>query len=174
MGGNVRPPGVSWEAAMLALTLWAALAASDAPTLDAERPLTSLTRSELKAEYARLEAARPSVAGPVTLMAVGGGMIAYSSIFMLSAGQGGVDALFRSGSGLAYVFVALMMGGAAMLVPGAWLAWSRRTERAALGERMDAINERLDQLDRAEEHARDRQPAHRAPARQPRGYVPQL
>lgn len=157
---------------MLASTLLVAVLSSQVEDAPYERPLESMTRAELKEEYARVEASRPGLGLPITLMAVGGGAIVYGAIFLLSAGgSGGTGSLFTTGSPAGYIFVALMMAGASMLFPGLWVLWSRRPERAETGQRMDDITTRLEQLDRADEYARDRRERVRPPAAQ--GY-PQL
>ena len=167
---------------MLALTLFAALMTSqtpaDAPTVagDAafDRPIESMTRAELKAEYEVVAEKRPGIGAPITLMAIGGGSIAYGALLLLTTGGG---SQFTSSNPVGYLFVAMIMAGAAMLFPGIWLMWSRRQERSDLGERLDAISERLNQLDRADDYAREhreRETPEPARALPPGTYPPQL
>ena len=127
---------------MIALALGALLAAAeDAPVV--ERSIESMSLLELKAEYARLETTRPGLGLPITLVCVGAGSIAYGAFFFLSLSS------TPGGSGaFGYLFGALLVGGAAMLIPGVWIWWNRKQERAESGERMDAINERIEELDR--------------------------
>jgi hypothetical protein len=156
---------------MVALMLVVALSTSQVEDAPVQRSLESMSRAELKDEYARVEAARPGLGLPITLMAVGGGSILYGAILLLSFGTSGPGSAFSSNSPVGYVFVALMMAGAGMLFPGLWVLWSRRPERAELGQRMDDISERLDQLDRADEYSKDRREKVRPPSAD--GY-PQL
>ena len=161
---------------MLALTLFAALVtaaegeAEDAPF---DRPLESMTKAQLKAEYAEVEQKRPGLGAPITLMAIGGGSILYGALFLLTSGP---SQSFTSQNPVGYLFVAMIMVGAGMLFPGIWMLWSRREERSTLGARLDAINERLDQIDRADEYARERRQEYRdtQPRPPPGGYVPML
>jgi hypothetical protein len=139
---------------MLALMLAAALSASDdAPRIDLDRPLTSMSRAQLQREYARVEEARPGVGGPVAMMSIGGGLMLVSAYFFFitaTSSFGGLSSVFSNGNVAGYLFVAVMMAGAALLVPGIWMLGSRREERAQLGDRLDQINARMEELDRAD------------------------
>ena len=167
---------------MLAMTLLAALLtgqAADAPLAEPAPeplgpPVESMSVGELKAEYVRLEQARPGIGGPITLMAIGGGAMAYGGLFLLvSGGSGGTGSLFTTSSPLGYIFVGMLMAGAGMLFPGIWMLWNRRLERAEYGQRMDDINERLGTLDQVDAEAREKRDRFRTPAPPPQGY-PQL
>jgi hypothetical protein len=68
-----------------------------------------------------------------------------------SGNPGGVGGLFGGSSGSAgYLFVTMLLAGAGLLFPGIWLWSMRREPRAEMGERMDRITERLDELERVE------------------------
>jgi hypothetical protein len=156
---------------MLALTLALALASvDDAPKLDLDRPIATMSRAQLRYQYAEIEKVRPGYGLPITLMAVGGGSIVLSTLYLFTT-FGGPSAAFRSGIG--YLFVAFIVAGVAMLFPGIWILWSNQPERVALGNRMDEIRQRLDELDRYDERMHRRRSFDDDDAPPPRELQPQ-
>lgn len=128
----------------------------DAPYVVSDRPVDLMSRGQLRAEYAQLDAKRPGLGGPITMVAVGGGLIVYGGFLLLvAAGPSGPSSLFTSSSPLGYLFVTMLAVGAGLLIPGIWLWWNRRDDRAVMGERMDAISARLEELDRIEGRRRE-------------------
>lgn len=155
---------------MLALTLFAALVTTQAEDAPLNRSIESMTRAELRAEYARLDEKRPGIGGPITMIAIGGGLVGYGALLLLvTAGPGGVGASFTDRNPIGYLFIGMIMAGVALVAPGSWLAWTRRSERAEYSERMDAISERLQAIDRADAAAE-----RRAGPKRREGFVPQL
>ncbi len=155
---------------MLALTLFAALVTTQAEDAPLERSIESMTRGELKAEYALLEQKRPGIGGPITMIAVGAGLVGYGTLLLfITPGPGGIGSSFSSRNPIGYLFVGMIMLGVALLAPGSWLAWTRRVERAEYGDRMDAITERLQAMEAADSSAE-----RRAGPKRREGFVPQL
>ena len=74
---------------------------------------------------------------------------------MLLSGSGSRSTLFTGSFPVGFLFVAMLVAGAGLLVPGVWLWWIRREPRAYMGDRMDAINERLEVLNRDERYRRE-------------------
>ena len=155
---------------MLALTLFAALVTAQAEDAPYDLAIEKMSRGELQAEYARLEEQRPGIAGPITMMSVGGGLLGYGVFLLLATpGPGGLGSSFTDRNPIGYLFVGMMMLGVALLTPGIWLAWTRRAERAECSERMDEINERLQAIERA-----DKAEERRTGPRRREAFVPQL
>lgn len=131
---------------VLLATLWA-LSAGQVEV--STRPLTDMTKVELHTELKLLESNYPSIAGPITMISIGAGLLGYGAILLAVAqGPSGV----RVNNPLTWVFSAMIAVGVGLLAPGAWLLWLKREERAVLSPRMEAIGERLEQLDRAEQY----------------------
>ncbi len=116
-------------------------------------PLGSLTREQLQEEWRLLDAARPSLAGSIGMLAAGVGMgIAglfcayFAAIGQLVYGLGS-----SSISTVAIVFIgvgaALVIGGAVLAIIGGIKLASTLRERRAIGEQMDDIQRQLDGLD---------------------------
>lgn len=151
---------------MLTLALLASLVTAQADDAPYARPLESLSRSELQLEYARLEEQRPSLVGAITLTAVGGGVVVAGGAWLLSLAVGrNFTGVFSGTPPLGYIFVVTMLAGAALFLPSLWQLVVRRQERAPLSRRMDLISERLEDLQRPAEEARERPAPRRAAER---------
>jgi hypothetical protein len=133
-----------------------------------------MSRRDLKIEYAKLEEMRPGIGGPITMVSIGGGLVVYGgfSLFTSAAAFGGLGGVFRSGNIVGYLYVTMLCLGAGLLVPGIWLWWSRREERAVMGDRMDEITSQLDKMERdRDERRRDAPPEQRErPTEPPADY----
>lgn len=153
---------------MVTLVLCAVLSAeepADAP-LVSDRPVETMTLRELKAEYQLLDEKRPSIGGPISMIATGAGLLLYGTLMFLvaSAAPGGVGALFSFGSLAGYLFTGMLLTGAGLLLPGIWTVKNRLPDRAAMGERMDDIQARINELDRSGRYPEEDEP--------PRYYEP--
>ncbi|MBK7860365.1 MAG: hypothetical protein IPJ65_17485 [Archangiaceae bacterium] len=121
---------------------------ADGEYLVSDRPVKQMTRPELQLELKQLEDNRPGIGGPIAMTCVGAGLAAYGTIFLLSAsGPSGTGGLFSGSFPVGYLFAAMLAAGAGLIVPGIWLWWNRREPRRVMGDRMDAITDRLEWLD---------------------------
>ncbi len=96
---------------------------------------------QLRAESRRLNDNKPSIAGPIVLLAVGAGLgvfigapFTYAGIVALAAGYGSGLLIF----GLAVLLPAIAMA----VIGGIWLG-ARLSERHAVGEQIDEIERRI-------------------------------
>jgi len=124
----------------------------DGPEVDLTVPLETMSRRQLLEEYKRVEQARPGIGGPIAALSVGGGLMAAGAAGLLAAsnGFGGLGAAFTERNPIGFFVAALITVGAASVLTGFWLLWNRRDDRAALGERLDQIDERLETLEEQE------------------------
>src|SRR4051794_28374581 len=133
----------------LALCLLLNAGGDDDEYLVSDRPVETMNRRELKLELSQLDEHRPGIGGPIAMVSVGGGLIAYGGLFLLSTAS---TAFRGSGITAGHIFVSMLAIGVGLLVPGIWLMWIRRDPRALMGDRMDAINAQLE----SREHDDDR------------------
>ena len=108
------------------------------PPPGAPDPYAGWTRGQLQMEYDRLDGTKPSIVGPIVLLAVGGGLTIVGASIILT------------GIGWGYFLVNLIVGsvflvpGIILLIVGAIMLPGRLAERRAIGDRQDAIKARID------------------------------
>jgi hypothetical protein len=111
-------------------------------------PVGRMTLPELKAEWQRVDAARPGLGGPIALMATGGAIAAVSG-YLLFVGLIGVGAaLFANPLGI--LVACVTAAGFAMLIGGAAWMSQRKPVWSRYGERLDELRDRIDEIGKLE------------------------
>jgi hypothetical protein len=107
-----------------------------------EKPLSQMTRDELRAEHRRLDDNRPGLGGQITMIALGGATI-FAGVVGLYVGF--LTALL-GGSPLVPLIIGagLALGGGALLVVGIIMLRVALNERRPFNDAMDEIKQRLD------------------------------
>jgi hypothetical protein len=107
-------------------------------------PVSRMTLPELRAEWERVDAARPGLGGPIALMATGGAIAVVAGYVLLVGLIGAGAALFANPIGL--LVACVTAAGFAMLVGGAaWMA-QRKPLWSRYGDRLDEIRDRMEEL----------------------------
>lgn len=133
-------------AALLGLSPGVNLAGSTADRLEA------LSRAQLQAELVRVRELRPRLAGPIFFIPTGAAL-AIAGLVLLNVGAGLV---FSKPALVATFLIAggavLVLGGIALALIGIVQLGRRLAVRAELGAQADAIEKRLDFLERSSHH----------------------
>ncbi len=118
--------------------------------------LPGMSREQLKEEWRALDESRPSLGGPIGMLA-GGGAMAFASIYFLLYGVAslyvqsvGVASATTVGVVLLGVGAALLIGGVILAVIGGVRLGAVLRERRQIGERMDELQRQIDQVDRGD------------------------
>lgn len=107
-----------------------------------EKPLSQMTRDELRVEYHRLEDNRPGIGGQITMIALGGATLAVGALTLwvsLLVGFAGTVPLVPL-----IVGIGLVVGGGALLTVGIIMLRLAIAERKPFNEAMDEVKQRLD------------------------------
>lgn len=135
--------------------------------VQAELPLSQMTREQLRAEQRRLEENRPGIGGQITAVALGGVCIFAGVVTLwgsLLIGLGGTVPIAGVVIGLGLVF-----GGGGLLVFGLVMLRMAINERRPFNEAMDEIQQRLEGRWEEEQNPQQRPPP---PPYDPRAPLP--
>jgi hypothetical protein len=107
-------------------------------------PIGGMTLSQLHTEWDRVDAERPSLGGPIALMATGGAIAAVSGYLLFVSLLGVGAALFANPLGIA--LAVLTAAGFTMLIGGAAWMSQRKPIWSRYGAHLDEIRDRIDEL----------------------------
>ena len=102
-------------------------------------PIENMSRESLLLERNRLEDQRPGIGGPLALI-ITGGVLTLTGLLVA------VDFVGYLAAGVIAGVVIALIGGA-LLTVGLVLLFTRMPARRDYGERLDAVNRRLDMMD---------------------------
>lgn len=122
---------------------------------DSEKPeptLDQMTREQLAEELKRVESSRPSIVGPIVLLAVGAGLGA-SGVVLFLTGLASVGRATTVAQLIPYLMVGLggvlSVVGVVLLIVGAIMLPIKIIKRARAGSEANDIRTRMDASDRA-------------------------
>ena len=128
------------------------VAQADAPPMvPLEQSEAQVSAAQLQVDLDALKKQRPGLGGPITLVALGGGLALTGGLYvLLGATSGGAVSAFSS---LMFVGIGALAVGVPMAVIGVWMLVNRLQDRAAIDAESARLRKQLEQQRTRERYA---------------------